>query len=114
MLPILLFGRRVRRLARATQDRVGDIGAYLDEALHEIRTVQAYGHEDVDRVRFGERVESAFATARDRVRQRALLVAAVILLVFGAIGVILWIGGHDVVAGRLSRAARCRRSSSTR
>jgi ATP-binding cassette subfamily B protein len=105
VLPILLVGRRVRRLARATQDRVGDIGAYLDEALHEIRTVQAYGHEDVDRVRFGERVESAFATARDRVRQRALLVAAVILLVFGAIGIILWIGGHDVVAGRLSPGA---------
>jgi ATP-binding cassette subfamily B protein len=105
VLPILLVGRRVRRLARATQDRVGDIGAYLDEALHEIRTVQAYGHEDVDRARFGERVESAFATARDRVRQRALLVAAVILLVFGAIGIILWIGGHDVVAGRLSPGA---------
>ena len=64
VLPIILFGRRVRRLARATQDRVGDVGAYLDEALHEIRTVQAYGHEDVDRVRFGERVEAAFATAR--------------------------------------------------
>jgi ATP-binding cassette subfamily B protein len=105
VLPILLVGRRVRRLARATQDRVGDIGAYLDEALHEIRTVQAYGHEAVDRARFGERVESAFATARDRVRQRALLVAAVILLVFGAIGIILWIGGHDVVAGRLSPGA---------
>ena len=55
--------------------------------------------------RFGERVEAAFATARQRVRQRALLVAAVILLVFGAIGVILWIGGHDVVAGRLSGGA---------
>ncbi|MBK6601093.1 MAG: ATP-binding cassette domain-containing protein [Betaproteobacteria bacterium] len=102
VLPIVLFGRRVRRLARATQERVGDVGAYLDEALHEIRTVQAYGHESVDRARFGERVEAAFATARQRVQQRALLVAAVILLVFGAIGIILWIGGHDVVAGRLS------------
>lgn len=102
VLPIVLFGRRVRRLARATQERVGDVGAYLDEALHEIRTVQAYGHESVDRARFGERVEAAFATARQRVQQRALLVAAVILLVFGAVGIILWIGGHDVVAGRLS------------
>ncbi len=102
VLPIVLFGRRVRRLARATQERVCDVGAYLDEALHEIRTVQAYGHESVDRARFGERVEAAFATARQRVQQRALLVAAVILLVFGAVGIILWIGGHDVVAGRLS------------
>ena len=100
--PIVLFGRRVRRLARASQDRVGDVGAYLDEALHEIRTVQAYGHEDVDRRDFGGRVEAAFGTARRRIRQRALLVAAVIFLVFGAVGVILWIGGHDVLAGRIS------------
>ena len=63
VVPIILFGRRVRKLARATQDRVGDVGAYLDESLHEIRTVQAYGHEAVDRARFGERVEAAFATA---------------------------------------------------
>jgi ATP-binding cassette subfamily B protein len=100
--PILLFGRRVRRLARASQDRVGDVGAYVDEALHEIRTVQAYGHEPVDRARFAERVEAAFGVARQRIRQRAWLVASVIVLVFGAVGVILWIGGHDVVAGRLS------------
>jgi len=100
--PIVLFGRRVRRLARASQDRIGDVGAYVDEALHEIRTVQAYGHEPVDRKHFAERVEEAFATAKRRVRQRALLVAVVIMLTFGAVGVILWIGGHDVLAGRLS------------
>ena len=100
--PIVLFGRRVRKLSRATQDRVGDVGAFLDESLHEIRTVQGYGHEARDRADFAARVEAAFATATRRVRQRALLVAAVIVLVFGAIGVILWIGGHDVVAGRLS------------
>ena len=102
VVPIVLFGRRVRKLARATQDRVGDVGAYVDEALHEIRTVQAYHHEPLDRERFGERVEAAFETARQRIRQRALLVAAVIVLVFGAVGVILWIGGHDVVAGKIS------------
>jgi ATP-binding cassette subfamily B protein len=100
--PIVLFGRRVRRLARASQDRIGDVGAYVDEALHEIRTVQAYGHEPVDRRHFADRVEDAFATAKRRVRQRALLVAVVIMLTFGAVGVILWVGGHDVLAGRLS------------
>jgi len=100
--PIILFGRRVKKLARASQDRIGDVGAYVDEALHEIRTVQAYGHEGVDRGRFGERVEAAFETARQRIRQRASLVATVIVLVFGAIGIILWIGGHDVVAGRIN------------
>ena len=88
------------RLARATQDRVGDVGAFLDESLHEIRTVQGYGHEAFDRRDFATRVEAAFGTAVRRIRQRALLVAAVIVLVFGAVGVILWIGGHDVVAGR--------------
>jgi len=100
--PIILFGRRVRKLARASQDRVGDVGAYVDEALHEVRTVQAYGHEPLDRRHFAERVEAAFGTAVARIRQRALLVATVIVLVFGAVGVILWIGGHDVVAGRIS------------
>jgi len=102
VVPILLFGRRVRRLARASQDRVGDVGAYVDEALHEIRTVQAYGHEPTDRRHFADRVEAAFGTAIARIRQRALLVASVILLVFGAVGIILWVGGHDVVAGRIS------------
>jgi ATP-binding cassette subfamily B protein len=100
--PIALFGRRVRKLSRASQDRIADLGSYLDETLHEIRTVQAYGHESDDRRLFGERVEAAFATARNRIRQRATLVALVILLVFGGIGVILWIGGHDVPAGELS------------
>lgn len=102
MAPILIFGRRVRRLSRASQDRVADLGAYLDETLHEIRTVQACTHEAVDRLAFGARVERAFDTARSRIRVRALLVAAVILLVFSAIGIVLWIGGHDVLAGRLT------------
>jgi ATP-binding cassette, subfamily B, bacterial len=100
--PIVLFGRKVRKLARASQDRVGDVSSYLDEALHEIRVVQAYGHEDQDRRLFGERVEVAFTTATQRIRQRAFLVACVITLVFGAVGVILWIGGHDVISGAMS------------
>ncbi len=100
--PILLFGRRVRKLSRASQDRIADVSAYIDEALHEIRTVQSYVHEDRDRERFSERVEQAFGTAVRRIGQRALLVALVMLFAFGAVGVILWIGGHDVLAGRLS------------
>jgi ATP-binding cassette, subfamily B, bacterial len=100
--PILLFGRRVRRLSRASQERIADVSTHIDESLHEIRTVQSYGHEDQDRQRFGERVEAAFSTATRRIRQRALLVALVMLLAFGAVGVILWIGGHDVLAGRMT------------
>ncbi|MFH1605469.1 MAG: ABC transporter transmembrane domain-containing protein [Pseudomonadota bacterium] len=100
--PILLYGRRVRGLSRASQARVAEVSVYIDEALHEIRTVQSYGHENEDRARFGERVEQAFATAVQRIRQRALLIALVMLFAFGAVGVILWIGGHDVLAGRIS------------
>ena len=102
VVPIILFGRRVRKLSRASQDRVADVGAYIDEALHEIRTVQAYAHETHDKRLFGEKVEQVFATGVRRIRQRASLMAAVIVLVFGAIGFILWIGGHDVVAGDMS------------
>ncbi len=102
LLPIILFGRGVRRLSRATQDRVADSGAYVDEAIHEIRTVQTYGHEPEDRRAYGERVEAAFDTGVGRIRQRGLLIAAVIFLVFVAVGIILWIGGHDVLSGRLS------------
>lgn len=102
MTPILVFGRRVRRLSRETQDRVADVSAYVDETLHEIRTVQAYAHEPHDRARFDDRVEQSFATALRRIRNRAWLVALVMFLVFGSIGVILWIGGHDVLAGRVT------------
>ncbi len=102
LVPIIWFGRRVRKLSRSSQDRVGDVGAYVDEALHEIRTVQAYGHENEDRRQFATRVEGAFAIALERIQQRSLLVATVIMLVFGAIGIILWIGGHDVVSGRIT------------
>jgi len=102
VVPILLFGRRVRSLSRASQDRIADVSTHIDESLHEIRTVQSYGHEDRDREQFAAQVEAAFATAKRRIGQRALLIALVMLLAFGAVGVILWIGGHDVLAGRIS------------
>jgi len=102
VVPIVLFGRRVRRLARISQDRVADLGNRIDETIHEIRIVQAYGHEEADRHEFASLVESGFATALARIRNRATLVAAVMVLVFGAISLILWIGGHDVLAGQIS------------
>ena len=100
--PILILGRRVRRLSRASQDRVADIAHRVDESLNAIRTVQAFGHEEAETERFTAEVEQAFRTAVRRIRVRALLTAIVILLVFGAVGVILWIGGRDVIAGALS------------
>ncbi len=102
LVPILVFGRQVRRLSRESLDRLADVSAYVDESIANIRTVQAFGHESLDRTRFSGRVEDTFAISVRRIRARALLTAIVILLVFGAIGVILWVGGRDVISGRLS------------
>ncbi len=102
VLPIVFFGRRVRRLSRASQDRVADISAHGEETLNAIRTVQAFGHEPIDGRRFGARVDRALATALRRNMARGLLTAFVIVTVFSAVGVILWIGGHDVMGGRIS------------
>ena len=100
--PIVLIGRWVRRLSRTSQDRVADVGAHVEESLNAVRTSQAFCHEAIDRARFDERVEAAFTVAVRRVRVRAALTALVIVLVFGAVGTILWIGGHDVMEGSIS------------
>ena len=100
--PILLFGRRVRSLSRQSQDRVADVGSYVGEALAQIKTVQAYNHQDEDKRRFADSAEAAFEVARKRIAQRAWLVTVVIVLVLGAVGVMLWVGGMDVIAGRIS------------
>jgi len=102
VVPIVLIGRRVRRLSRTSQDRVADVGAHVEESLNAVRTIQAFCHEDIDRDDFSSQVEDAFSAAVRRVRARAGLTAVVIVFVFGGIGTILWIGGHDVLAGRLS------------
>ena len=102
LLPIGLLGMRVRRLSRAVQDRVADVSSHVDETLHEIRTVQAFAHEDRESATFGERVEAVFTAAVQRSGYLALLIAAVIVLAFGAVGLLLWVGAHDVFAGRLS------------
>ncbi|NIF26789.1 ATP-binding cassette domain-containing protein [Pantoea sp. Tr-811] len=102
LAPILLFGRRVRSLSRQSQDRVADVGSYVAETLGQIKTVQAYNHQGRDRELFAGTVEAAFAVARQRIAQRAWLITLVIVLVLGAVGVMLWVGGMDVIAGRIS------------
>ena len=102
LIPILVLGARVRRLSRASQDRVADVSAYVDEAVHEIRTVQAYAHEDADRESFARHAEAAYRVGVTRIGQKAFLISSVMLIAFSAVGVILWAGGHDVLAGRLS------------
>jgi ATP-binding cassette subfamily B protein len=102
LIPILLMGRRVRRLSRENQDRVADVSAHVDESLHEIRTVQAYVHEDRTIGQFNVATEAAYGAGLHRVRVKAWLISLVMLIGFCAVGVILWIGGHDVFAGRMT------------
>ena len=102
LAPILIFGRRVRSLSRQSQDRIADVGSYVAEALGQIKTVQAYNHQQQDQQRFAQTVEGAFATARKRILQRSWLITLVISLVLGAVGVMLWVGGMDVIAGRIT------------
>jgi len=102
LVPILLMGRSVRRLSRVNQDRVADVSSHIDESLHEIRTVQAYVHEDRTVDQFNVATEAAYAAGLHRVRVKAWLISLVMLIGFCAVGVILWIGGHDVFAGRMT------------
>ncbi len=102
VLPIIVFGRKVRRLSRESQDRIADAGAMAGETLNAVETVQAFSHEDIDRKRFRGIVEDAFVTAVRRISARAWLTALVILLIFGAVDVVMWIGARDVAVGSMS------------
>ncbi len=100
--PVVIFGRRVRRLSRTSQDKVASVGAYVGEALQHIKIVQGMNHQQVDEKSFSQHVESAFDAGIQRIRQRAFLIAIVMLLVLGSIGGMLWVGGQDVLAGRVT------------
>jgi ATP-binding cassette subfamily B protein len=102
IIPILIYGRRVRQLSRLSQDRVAEVGSYVGENLTQIKTVQAFNHQPHDRRFFSQVAENAFEIARVRIRQRAWLTTIAITLVMGAIGVVIWIGGLDVISGRTS------------
>ena len=102
ILPIVIAGRRVRKLSRASQDRIADASGLAGEKLNAIAIVQAFAQEVREAARFGDAVERAFGTAIDRVRARAMLTVLAILLVFGAIVFVLWLGAHAVIEGRMS------------
>lgn len=102
IIPIVLIGRRVRKLSRASQDRIADASGLAGERLNGISVVQAFAHEVLEAAQFGKAVERAFGAAIDRVRARALLTVTAILLVFGAIVFVLWLGAHAVIEGRMS------------
>ncbi|HEY4264174.1 MAG TPA: ABC transporter transmembrane domain-containing protein, partial [Micropepsaceae bacterium] len=100
--PIILFGRRVRKLSRDSQDRIADTAAYASEALNAVQTVQAFTHEDVDRMRFGAAVEDSFIAAVRRTKMRAAMTALVIFLVGAGIVIVLRVGANDVLAQRMT------------
>ena len=102
LVPIIVLGRRVRGLSKASQDRIADVAAQVQESLAAIKIVQAFTQERRASERFAGSVERAFETARKRVTVRAFMTAAIMLLVFGAITLVLWEGSLDVIAGRMS------------
>lgn len=102
VVPIVVMGRRVRALSEKSQDGVANVGSMVSELLRAIKVVQAFGAEARETSRFAETVEAAFATARRRVRMRAIMTAIVITLVFGSITLVLWEGANDVISGEMT------------
>ena len=102
IVPVLYFGRRVRAFSRRTQDRIANVGAYVGESLQQIRTVQAYNHQQEDERQFSHHVENAFAMAKSQILARSLMIAMVLILVFSALAAMIWVGGQDVISGRMS------------
>lgn len=102
LLVMISLGRRVRKLSRASQDRLAAVGSITAEVLGAMKVVQAFGQEQRESGRFDAAVEEGFATARQRIILRAIMTAVVIGLVFGSITMVMWQGALDVAAGRLS------------
>jgi ATP-binding cassette subfamily B protein len=102
IIPITIFGRRLRTVSRTSQDRVADIGAMVTEVLGAMKIVQAFNQEAREGQRFRDAVERTFATARRRILIRATMTALVIMIVFGAIVLLLWRGAVGVASGEIS------------
>ncbi len=102
ILPITIFGRRLRNVSRTSQDRVADVGAMITEVLGAMKIVQAFNQEKREHERFGEAVERTFATARRRIIIRAVMTSVVISLIFGSITMLMWRGALAVSEGTIS------------
>ena len=105
IVPLIVVGRRVRALSRASQDRIADASGLAGETLNAIQTVQAYTLEALQSARFNKAVEDSFNTGIARTKVRALLTALGTMLVFGAMTAVLWLGAHEVLAGRMTGGA---------
>jgi len=102
LLPVLIFGRRVRRLSSTSQDSVASVGTYAGEIIQNIRTVQGFNRQEAEAGAFNREVEKAFAIARSRIRQRALLIAAAIVILAGGLVTMMYAGGQDVISGAMT------------
>ena len=102
VLPIIAFGRSVRRRSRLAQDMLADATAFASEAIGAVRTLQAFTNESMVRDRFGRAVDTAFDAARKAVTMRALLTAMAIFLIFASVVAVLWIGARDVLSGAMT------------
>src|ERR1700754_5109383 len=102
VIPLVAFGRWVRRLSRNAQDTLADASAYASELIGAIRTVQAYTSERLATNRFGGEVEAAYEAARSSTRARAVLTLIIIFIVFSSVVAILWVGSHDVLSGHIT------------
>ena len=103
--PIFLFGRTVRKLTVASQDRFANAVGFAGESVDAIETVQAFGREASAIERFGKAVEEAFGVSLIRMKARALMTAMVIVVMFGGVTLVLWLGAQDVIAGRMTPGA---------
>lgn len=102
VLPIVLGGRRLQKISRDSQDHIADANTAAAEALGAVKTVQAHARESHERNRFGEAIAVAVATAKKRIGWQAIVTALAIVLIFGAVTLVLWMGAHDVIADRMS------------
>jgi ATP-binding cassette subfamily B protein len=102
MLPLIAFGRWVRRLSRKSQDRIADTSAHASETLNAVQTVQSFTREESERTRFAEAVQASFAIAVTRTRARAFMTAVVIFTVFTSLAAVGWVGAQDILAHRMT------------
>lgn len=102
LVPIRLFGAKVRTFARNSQDRVADVGAFIDESLHEIQTVQAFTHEHIDRQGFKHRIDNVMQAAHKRIKYRALMIACIMGISLCAITLVAWFGAKLILSNELS------------
>jgi len=102
IFPMIIYGRRVRKLSRQSQDRVADIGTYAGEIVQNIKIVQSFTHEAEETKAFGLEVEKAFNVAKKRILQRSILIVVAMTLVFTGLSSMIWVGAQDVASGHIS------------